>query len=274
MFKARNIVAGLVGVAALMTSVQAQAGAMPFMPRGQGVMAPAGFSDLCRRDVETCGLPAAQLAFLGDQSRLNRAPTSSVGLVSPRDFAAPAALEPVDDAGIQLISVETVEAFKIAAVEDFVAAGLSRSALAEAEVEPVAVATWYDRNERDQMKLLNKINQQVNRDVRKANDSDLYGQEEYWALPRLVDGKLYGDCEDFALEKRRQLLAAGVPESALSLAVAVTARGEGHAVLMVSLKSGDWVLDNLTPWATPWGDLNYQWVERQVPGTGLWTSIA
>jgi len=95
---------------------------------------------------------------------------------------------------------------------------------------------------------------------------------EYWSLPRVIDGKMYGDCEDYALEKRRRLIAAGVPESALSLAVAVTARGESHAVLMITLKSGDMVLDNLTPWATPWEDLNYRWVQRQVPGTALWTT--
>jgi len=135
-----------------------------------------------------------------------------------------------------------------------------------------AYMTWMARGERAQLKLLNQINQSVNREVKKANDLDLYGQPEYWSLPRRVDGRLYGDCEDYALEKRRQLIAAGVPESALSLAVAFTARGESHAVLMISLKSGDWVLGNLTPWATPWEDLNYRWVQRQVPGTALWTS--
>lgn len=272
MFKARNIVMGLIGAAALMTSVQAQAGDMPFMPRGHGVVAPVGFADLCRRDIETCGLSAAQLAFLGAQTRHNRAPTSSVGLASARTIEVSATSDSASDASVALVSVEKIEAFKIGPVEDFVAAGQLRD-IAPSEA-PKMVLAWYDIQERDQMKLLNKINQQVNRTVKKANDSDLYGQEEYWALPRLVDGKLYGDCEDFALEKRRQLIAAGVPESALSLAVAVTARGEGHAVLMVSTKSGDWVLDNLTPWATPWADLNYHWVQRQVPGTGLWTSIA
>ena len=136
-----------------------------------------------------------------------------------------------------------------------------------------AVLGWTTRDQRDQMKLLNLVNQTVNREVKKASDLDLYGMPEYWSLPRLVDGKLYGDCEDYALEKRRRLIAAGVPESAMSLAVAVTARGESHAVLMISLKSGDMVLDNLTPWATPWEDLNYRWVQRQVPGTALWTTI-
>lgn len=265
MFKPRNIVMGLIGVAALMASTQAAAGAASFMPRGEGIGAPAGFADLCRRDLETCGLPAAQLAFLGGQTRQPLVQTSSMGLSS-------AALPAPSDTDLKLVAVETIEAFTPEPVEDFVAAGLPRT-FATLE-DPKAVPTWYDHDERDQMKLLNKVNQQVNRDVRKANDSDLYGQEEYWALPRLVDGKLYGDCEDFALEKRRQLIAAGVPESSLSLAVAITARGEGHAVLMVSLKSGDWVLDNLTPWATPWADLNYRWVQRQVPGTALWTSAA
>lgn len=271
MFKARNIVMGLISAAALMTSAQAYAGAMPFMPRGGGVVAPTGFADLCRRDLETCGLPATQLAFLGAAGGSTAGSTSSVGLATPRTFTTSSPTRTADDEDLALVSVETVEAFTIGSVDDFVAAGEVRAVAAVATVE--LAMNWFDRNERDQIKLLNRVNQQVNRDVKKANDSDLYGQEEYWALPRAVDGKLYGDCEDFALEKRRQLIAAGVPEAALSLAVAVTARGEGHAVLMVSTQNGDWVLDNLTPWATPWEDLNYHWVQRQVPGTALWTSI-
>ena len=271
MFKARNIVIGLISAVALMTGAQAEAGDMPFMPRGHGVLAPAGFADLCRRDVETCGLPATQLAFLRSQTRQALAPTSSMGQSPARVFTTSASEDDVEANELKLVSVETIEAITIGPIENFVAAGHPRTFEPTEKAE--TVPTWFDTQERDQLKLLNRINQQVNRAVKKANDSDLYGQEEYWALPRLVDGKLYGDCEDFALEKRRQLIAAGVPESTLSLAVAVTARGEGHAVLMVSTKSGDWVLDNLTPWATPWSDLNYRWVQRQVPGTGLWTSI-
>ncbi len=123
------------------------------------------------------------------------------------------------------------------------------------------------------MRLVNTLNRDVNREVQKANDFDLYGLQEFWSLPRVIDGKMYGDCEDYALEKRRRLIAAGVPADALSMAVAVTSRGETHAVLVVSFESGDWVLDNLTPWATPWNELNYRWVERQVPGSAEWKSI-
>jgi predicted transglutaminase-like cysteine proteinase len=124
------------------------------------------------------------------------------------------------------------------------------------------------------MRLVNTLNRDVNREVQKANDFDLYGLLEFWSLPRVIDGKMYGDCEDYALEKRRRLIAAGVPAEAMSMAVAITARGEAHAVLLVRFESGDWVLDNLTPWATPWGDLNYRWVERQAPGSVEWNKVA
>jgi len=276
MFNTRNTVIGILAAAAMMTGASAQAGSMPFMPRGEGVSAPMGFADLCRRDSETCGLPNSQLALLGVGPRASFAPTSSVGGVSQYRRATESTLA---DDGLKLISVETVEAIQIADVEDLVAAGETRQPEAAAAIqaspafvaEP-AVLAWSARGERDQLKLLNQVNQSVNREVKKASDLDLYGMPEYWSLPRVIDGKMYGDCEDYALEKRRRLIAAGVPESALSLAVAVTARGESHAVLMITLKSGDMVLDNLTPWATPWEDLNYRWVQRQVPGTALWTT--
>lgn len=279
MFNTRNIVIGLISAAAMMTGANAQAGSMPFQPRGEGVQAPMGFAELCRRDSETCGLPSSQLALMGLGPRASYAPTSSIGAVAPHSIAKTAATD-VEDDGLNLVSVNSLQAVVVAEVEDFVAAGAPSLTASEAEAAPVqlaaaepTVSNWSARDQRDQMKLLNLVNQMVNREVKKASDLDLYGMPEYWSLPRLIDGKLYGDCEDYALEKRRRLIAAGVPEGAMSLAVAVTARGESHAVLMISLKSGDMVLDNLTPWATPWEDLNYRWVQRQVPGTALWTTV-
>lgn len=270
MFKARNIFLGLVSAVAMMAGAQAQAGSMPFMPRGEGVGAPTGFVDLCRRDAQTCGVPNSQLALLGIAPVGNDTPTASVGVTGARRFEG-AVAAPIDAFEAGLAAIQKVEMFKIADVEGFVAAGQVRETADASAAAVSAPPTWTTRAERDQLKLVNQINQAVNRDVHSASDMDLYGQPEYWSLPKLVNGKLYGDCEDYALEKRRQLIAAGVPEGALSMVVAVTARGESHAVLMISLKSGDWVLDNLTPWATPWQELNYRWVERQVPGTAFWT---
>ena len=85
---------------------------------------------------------------------------------------------------------------------------------------------------------------------------------------------MYGDCEDYALEKRRRLIEAGVSAEALSMAVVVTRRGERHAVLVVAFESGDVVLDNLTPWPTPWADLGYTWIERQVGSSNAWTTVS
>lgn len=273
MFNTRNIVTGLISAAALLSGVNAHAGSMPFMPRGEGVGAPMGFAELCRRDVATCGLPSGQLALMGLAAPSSPALTSSVGAPPAIAFEHTQAL--AQDRQPSLIPAGASQATAAIALDDGMAPREATTEEPAAEnAATAAFMTWMARGEREQLKLLNQINQSVNREVKKANDLDLYGQPEYWSLPRLVDGKLYGDCEDYALEKRRQLIAAGVPASALSLAVAFTARGESHAVLMISLKSGDWVLDNLTPWATPWEDLNYRWVQRQIPGTALWTSAA
>jgi predicted transglutaminase-like cysteine proteinase len=63
-----------------------------------------------------------------------------------------------------------------------------------------------------------------------------------WALP--ISGK--GDCEDFAMLKRKMLIERGWPSSALSISVGATAQGEAHAVLLVLTAQGQYVLDNLT----------------------------
>ncbi|HZB92338.1 MAG TPA: transglutaminase-like cysteine peptidase [Stellaceae bacterium] len=88
-----------------------------------------------------------------------------------------------------------------------------------------------------------------------------------------VDGK--ATCVQYALEKRRALLARGVPSAALQLATAMTPRGDGHLVLIVATTGGDWVLDNLRYDVTPWGALPYRWIARQDGGSmSRWVSIA
>lgn len=53
-----------------------------------------------------------------------------------------------------------------------------------------------------------------------------------------------GDCEDYALTKRRMLVEQGLPPSSLRIAVATTPTNEMHAVLVVVTDVGDFVLDN------------------------------
>lgn len=76
-------------------------------------------------------------------------------------------------------------------------------------------------------------------------------------------GVASGDCEEFALTKRRNLIALGWPSRALRIAVARTGSGEGHAVLVVKTSRGDLVLDNRTDEIKPWTQTDLRWVKIQ-----------
>jgi predicted transglutaminase-like cysteine proteinase len=284
----------------LLVAAPALAGPAPtFMPHGAPTAAPSGFTDLCQRDLDSCGAAPHEIAALTGQAvapglafsslAVSSLATSSTGgarlSFSGATHAPPAAPadDPVDERDETLLTVETLKplrldtGFRLVSPAEAMVAALSAAPAAAAASRPaISLASpsgELPRLTKDQMKLINDINRRVNREVQKAEDFDLYGMIEYWSLPRVINGKMYGDCEDYALEKRRRLIEAGVPAAALSMAVAVTARGESHAVLLVAMENGDWVLDNLTPWATPWGDLNYRWVERQVPGSAAWVTV-
>jgi predicted transglutaminase-like cysteine proteinase len=122
--------------------------------------------------------------------------------------------------------------------------------------------------------LLKAVNRRVNRDVRPKSDLELFGAAEQWSLPVERNGRLYGDCEDFALAKRHELIAAGLPVSALSLAVVRTRRGQPHAVLLVTTDRGEMVLDNLSVSVKPWTRVGYRWIMRQSAGDSMqWVSM-
>lgn len=113
---------------------------------------------------------------------------------------------------------------------------------------------------------LNRINRRINRAIAQRTDLEIYGRTEVWATP-LGDGQRFGDCEDFVLEKRRALIAEGFPPKALSIAAVLTVRNERHAVLLVNGEAGEYVLDNMNSWVTPWDKTEYRWRERQVAGS-------
>ena len=77
-------------------------------------------------------------------------------------------------------------------------------------------------------------NRSINRKIRyRAEKRDI------WSVNTTV-----GDCEDYALTKRSELIKKGVPAGALRMAVVKTRSGIGHAVLVVHTSRGDLVLDN------------------------------
>jgi len=122
--------------------------------------------------------------------------------------------------------------------------------------------------------VIRSVNDEVNRIMRGATDEQVYHVADYWNAPPLTPG-VRGDCEDFALEKRRLLISNGVPAAALSIAIVRTRLGDDHAVLIVSTRQGDLVLDNLQYDVRPWRKADYTWVSRQGPGDDLsWVSLA
>jgi predicted transglutaminase-like cysteine proteinase len=113
------------------------------------------------------------------------------------------------------------------------------------------------------------INNAVNVMVAPRTDIEIWGQEEVWSYP---DG--VGDCEDYALEKRRALLRLGIPAGNLLMTVVRQPNGLGHAVLTVRTSRGDFVLDNLEQRVLAWNDTEYTYLKRQSEtNSGVWVSI-
>ena len=113
------------------------------------------------------------------------------------------------------------------------------------------------------------VNAGINQQVVPVTDQDLYQVAEFWTYP---NG--YGDCEDYALAKRRELINAGWPASTLLMAVVKQANGEGHAVLMVRTDRGDLVLDNQIGSIDLWSQTPYKFIKRQSQAdAGQWVDM-
>ena len=119
------------------------------------------------------------------------------------------------------------------------------------------------------LKTITSINVSVNRSIRPMNDFDIYGKDEVWAYPNGA-----GDCEDYVLEKRRELHDRGLSLANLLITVVRKPDGEGHAILTIRTDKGDLVLDNLTDRVKDWSSTGYRFLKRQASDhTGRWVSI-
>ena len=101
-----------------------------------------------------------------------------------------------------------------------------------------------------QLNELDEINRRINQAIRPEADLKHYGIADYWTLP--TDGK--GDCEDYALLKRHELIELGWPSSALLMTIVSDEQGKGHAVLTVRTEAGDFILDNKVDEVRLWNE--------------------
>lgn len=102
---------------------------------------------------------------------------------------------------------------------------------------------------------LEEVNGHVNRSIRPQPDA--FGTD-VWTI-----GARDGDCDDYAVEKRKELIDRGWPTNALSLSVAFIRSGEAHLLLVVRTDRGDFALDNLRSRVVAADRTGYRWVARQ-----------
>jgi predicted transglutaminase-like cysteine proteinase len=119
----------------------------------------------------------------------------------------------------------------------------------------------------ERREVLLKVNAQINRSIVPKRNTEGAGK------PWLLSPKT-GDCTDYAVTKRHELLARGWPSRALLLAEVVTTWGEHHLVLVVRTREGDIVADNLSEALELWTRPPYQWIRIQSPKTpALWSNV-
>jgi predicted transglutaminase-like cysteine proteinase len=112
-------------------------------------------------------------------------------------------------------------------------------------------------------KLLSSVNRQVNRTIKPVRNEVI----DVWSI-----NVSRGDCEDYVLAKRRALISAGVPASALSIVYALR-NGGGHAILAVHTSKGSFALDNMTAVIKPLTATGYKLISMSGPNPRVWQPV-
>lgn len=113
------------------------------------------------------------------------------------------------------------------------------------------------------------VNRAVNRAIVPQRNEGGLAAEAWLVSPSA------GDCNDYAVTKRHELLARGWPSHALVLAEVVVPSGEHHLVLVVRTREGDVVLDNLSANVRSVSQPRYRWVRAQSPRhPNFWASVS
>lgn len=115
------------------------------------------------------------------------------------------------------------------------------------------------------LRMLEQVNATVNSTMAPRSDPGA----DHWEL-----GALSGDCEDYVLTKREMLARLGYPRSAMRVTVVHTGV-EYHAVLVVSTRQGDFILDNMNNYIMRIEDSAYELVVAEsLSRPGRWVRIS
>ena len=105
--------------------------------------------------------------------------------------------------------------------------------------------------------IAERINRDVNARVTYKSDLEQFDTPEFWTMA----GK-YGDCEDYALLKRKMLIDAGFDRDKIHLCTCFV-DGAGHCVLLVETDRGNYILDNNQSEPVQPSFLSYKWDKIQ-----------
>ncbi|PZU85209.1 MAG: hypothetical protein DI528_12795 [Shinella sp.] len=106
------------------------------------------------------------------------------------------------------------------------------------------------------------INKSVNHGIAPRNDRR--GRDVWTLSPR------YGDCDDYAVTKRRKLIEAGLPARSVRLAIGRTPEGQGHAVVIVRTSTADLVLDNRSDAVKRVNEVDLVWIKIESADNPKW----
>jgi len=118
---------------------------------------------------------------------------------------------------------------------------------------------------------LNAINREVNRMIVPEFTLGSAATDEWLISPQA------GNCKDYAVTKRHELLTRGWPSRALLLSEVIVPTGEHHLVLVVRMQNIDLVLDNLNAniRSVAMTYRQYQWVRIETPeNPKFWATVS
>lgn len=282
--------AALALTASAVLAAPAMAAAPRFVPEGDVMDAPRGFVDMCATEQTFCTTEAVvsnstivtgSLAIRTTAPALTavRASTAPLAVSVAHAFASPLpsvtpSLSPAPIAFPELLSLASSAVVSAAATAPDYAATASALSGNDALGQPGRSAKQeVALGEKAMSSMLRDVNRVVNRRVLQVNDIDLFGEAEHWQ--RAGTGpNAAGDCEDIAIEKRFELIAAGFPKDSLFFAVAYIPSIGLHTVLVARTSKGDLVLDNRTNAIRRWNATPYTWLGIQsVANPMVWHHI-
>lgn len=127
--------------------------------------------------------------------------------------------------------------------------------------ESAAAASFFSEPTETLFAVLGVVNRYINKTIRPIGVTYRNVLADRWLL-----SPLFGNCNDYAVSKRHELLRLGWPSGSLLLAEVVLATGEHHLVLVANAGDESFVLDNLKPDVVPLAAVAYyRWIKIESP---------